>query len=422
MKKSYDTSIKHYIRLGLFDNLPDELRSNIPTSNYYRWKNEPEDKYLVCEVAQYINQEIDLIKRVGNSSLTKKTLEAYFHLVDTFHSVCDSVKGIKTVIAQNKEVVVNAIEKVKAYISVDNALKVFGISRATFQNYKTLVLNSCDSSYFKWCVRHYPQQLLKSEIAQIKKYLTLDTYKYWSKSSVYIQAVRDKAVSCSLATWYKYSRLLGFGKRVFTKPKNKKALVTLAPNEMWCADITVFKTADQVKHYIHVLMDHFSKKILAYKIHSSVSAGVIVQLLQSSFKTYKPNKPVSFLSDGGSENVNTFVQELLAIQNPSIQQLIALKDIPFSNSKIEMLHKVLKYQFLFPLDIQNGNHLEKVLVESVSIYNSVKPQWSLAGNTPDESYFGNPLNFSQFTMHFNEQKQVRIKQNQQNYCKVCLKN
>jgi hypothetical protein len=43
---SWDTNVKHYIRNGLFDNLPNTIKTQIPKTNKHRWKNETDHKYI----------------------------------------------------------------------------------------------------------------------------------------------------------------------------------------------------------------------------------------------------------------------------------------------------------------------------------------------------------------------------------------
>lgn len=95
-RKSWDTNVKHYYRLGLEDNLPAALLELVPNSNKSRWKSESESKYTGCEVAKFINQELELIKRINQSSKIKKINESYFKLVDVFHEVISKCKGIWT--------------------------------------------------------------------------------------------------------------------------------------------------------------------------------------------------------------------------------------------------------------------------------------------------------------------------------------
>ena len=75
-----------------------------------------------------------------------------------------------------KKIIVNVIKRVKDIISVETALKVFNISRGTYHNYRSLVINKCDASYSLWCVKQYPHQLLKKEIFQIKTYMENEDY------------------------------------------------------------------------------------------------------------------------------------------------------------------------------------------------------------------------------------------------------
>lgn len=304
MRISWDTNVKHYVRSGLYHNLPSDIINQIPSSNLSRWKNESEDKYLGSEATKYINQDIELYKKIGQSSNIKKMNEGYFKLVDVLHEILHNVKGFKQKIADNKDFIVNTIENIKEIIPIENAIKIFNISRSTYQNYKTLVINKCDASYFLWCVKKYPHQLLKKEILVIKDYMADEKYRYWSKSSVYLKAIRDEKLYCCLSTFYKYCRLLGFKeKRKRQKSDDYAPVKTTHPNELWCADVTIFKTADGVKHYIHFLMDHYSRMILGYTVEKSSNGQAIKRLLQNAYMKFKPQN-VTFLTDGATENVN----------------------------------------------------------------------------------------------------------------------
>jgi hypothetical protein len=70
---SWDTNVKHYIRNGLYNNLPNTIKTQIPKTNKHRWKNESPDKYIGCEVANFIKEELELIKRTGESRNAKKS-------------------------------------------------------------------------------------------------------------------------------------------------------------------------------------------------------------------------------------------------------------------------------------------------------------------------------------------------------------
>ena len=417
---SWDTNIKHYIRNGLYGNLPNAIKSKIPKSNKHRWEREEDNKYTGCEIASFIKEELELIKRIGASSNSKKVIEAYFKLSDTYHEILSGVKGVMKQVALQKEKIVNVIEIAKEFVPVESALKVFNISRATYHNYKTLVINKCDVSYFLWCVKQYPHQLLKKEIFQIKNYMENVAYLHWSKSSVYLLALRNKEISFCLTTFYKYSKLLGYSKSRHLQPKIKySSLTSYKPNEIWCADVTILKTADGKKHYIHFLMDHYSKMILGYSVENSSSPKAIKTLLHEAHLKHKSKDPITLVTDGGVENVNTTVKDFLETTDQDIKHLIAQKDIPFSNSRIEAFNKIIKHQFLLPLYLENRKQLINALAEDISTYNTIRPQLSLQGNTPEETFEGKPMDMNHYKTHFESQKILRITQNQQNRCKGC---
>ncbi|CAM1371643.1 conserved hypothetical protein [Tenacibaculum litopenaei] len=316
--------------------------------------------------------------------------------------------------------IVNTIESVKDSIPISKALKIFNISRSTFKNYKAIVIHKCNASYFKWCVKRFSNQLLPTEVETIKQYMTNEDYKFWSKSSIYLKAIRDEKLQCCLSTFYKYCRLLGFNNR----PRKRKAddydpVKTSRPNELWCADVTIFKTTDTIKHHIHFLIDHFSKYIIGYKICSSSSSIAIKELLDNAYQLHKPNK-LQFLTDGGSENVNTTVSNFINSPEIPIEHIIAQKDVVFSNSMIEALNKEIKHQFLFPKTIDNENQFREILEQSVEVYNNIRPQMNLGGNTPIETFNGMTIDISKYTQNFNEHKALRRQLNKQNICKVCL--
>jgi putative transposase len=103
------------------------------------------------------------------------------------------------------------------------------------------------------------------------------------------------------------------------------------------------------------------------------------------------------LTDGGPENVNHTVQDFINLPDINILQLIAQKDIKFSNSQIEAFNKVLKHQFLHPKEIANREEFQEILENDIRIYNTKRPQGSLKGSTPDETYHSIELNYAQIS-------------------------
>jgi len=62
---SWDTNIKHYVHNGLFDNLSNIIKTQIPKTNRYCWTHEADSKYMGSEVANFIKVELELMKQTG---------------------------------------------------------------------------------------------------------------------------------------------------------------------------------------------------------------------------------------------------------------------------------------------------------------------------------------------------------------------
>ncbi len=85
--------------------------------------------------------------------------------------------------------------------------------------------------------------------------------------------------------------------------------------------------------------------------------------------------------DGGTENNNKSVEILL--EKYPVDKLVALKDILKSNSMIESLNKLIKYNHLYPRNIHDQEELEKIMRKIVvPDYKDKRPNGQLFGLTP----------------------------------------
>lgn len=150
------------------------------------------------------------------------------------------------------------------------------------------------------------------------------------KIECFFLAIRNNDIAFCLSTWYKYCYLLGYKSNRHLQLKIKyDSLKSSYPNHIWCADVTIIRTLDGFKYYLHFLMDHYSKMILGYKIETSPQPKAIKELLQVTYQKYKSKNEIQFITDGGSENVNTTVSNFIESINPSIIHLIAQKTFLF---------------------------------------------------------------------------------------------
>jgi putative transposase len=150
------------------------------------------------------------------------------------------------------------------------------------------------------------------------------------------------------------------------------------------ADVTVFQTADNKKNYIHLIQDNFSRFIPQWAVRTSCTAQTTFENLNSVYEKYLHPAGIEdcfFISDDGSENYGPVKGFIESSKYPSIQHLIAQRDIEFSNSMIEAANKQLKYRFLYHHHIADDDALVKYVEQSVNDYNN-RPHHVLHGLTP----------------------------------------
>lgn len=197
-------------------------------------------------------------------------------------------------------------------------------------------------------------------------------------------------LSASIESWYKYAKLLGISKKPPRCLKKRKIGIRAStPNEIWHADVSVFRTADHVKAYLYFIVDNFSRSILSWRVSLKLCAPTRLETIKEAYFKYIHNtgKDVSLMVDGGSENNNSEVDGFIN-SVVSIKKIIAQQDIHFSNSMVEAVNKIVKYRSLFLKDITNFEALQKHLKSFVPVYNQVRPHISLKGLTPAEVLSG----------------------------------
>src|SRR5262245_26402271 len=164
------------------------------------------------------------------------------------------------------------------------------------------------------CPRTSPHRLRPSEVEAIGDMVTSPDYRHVPTGTLAVLAQRLGRVSASPSTWYRLVRKYRWRRpRVRVRPaKPKVGLRTTGPDETWHIDTTVIRLVDGTRAYLHAVIDHFSRRILAWRVADTFAPGnsVAVLLEASRGATRSANAPV-VLADAGVGNVNAQVDELI---------------------------------------------------------------------------------------------------------------
>ena len=183
-------------------------------------------------------------------------------------------------------------------------------------------------------------------------------------------------------------------------------------------DVTVFRTADNQKSYIHIIQDNFSRTILQWVVRKTCLAQSTFELLENVHEEYLQCAGIEncqLISDDGSENYGPVSSFIANSKSPAIQHLIAQRDIEFSNSMIEAANKKLKYNFLYHHHIANYDELVNYVELSVNDFNN-RPLHVLYGLTPLEVLHGQTPGPDKYATQIQQSKANRLKENKKIKC------
>jgi putative transposase len=162
--------------------------------------------------------------------------------------------------------------------------------------------------------------------------------------------------------------------------------------------------------------------ILGFAVSNKLSFQVVKEAIQNAIKTINllPGEKESYsVADGGSENNNMNISLFLSkLGDIKLTQLTALKDIIFSNSPVEAIHRIMKGRYLRTRKFESIEKLQTFLEWAVEDYNFVRPHYKHSPKTPGEMYFGTKLKFDPLK-RLKKASAKRLKNNKSTSCAKC---
>ncbi|MBC7426724.1 MAG: hypothetical protein H7321_09335 [Bacteroidia bacterium] len=202
IRLSYDTSLKHLIRLGLCDAVPIVLFKTIPSSNLHRWRNEQADKYSGCELNEIASEKMEMLQQFAKHQKAQAIFVSYLRLISAFRRIAKESAEIKKMLFSYREQVCDAVQRVSGSMDLKKAGRFFGISSSTLYNWMLEAKVKCSFSYFQFCSIKRPNQLTKTEVLTIKSLLEDERFKHWPVSSIAHYAANNNLVNAGLNTFY----------------------------------------------------------------------------------------------------------------------------------------------------------------------------------------------------------------------------
>jgi transposase InsO family protein len=195
----------------------------------------------------------------------------------------------------------------------------------------------------------------------------------------------------TLFSYLRAQHLLVWPKKNYTKTTNSKHWLKKHPNllaernlsrpeEVFVSDITYIKSRERT-HYLSLVTDAFSRKIMGYHLSDDLSAENVVKALKMAAKNRMSDQPLIHHSDRGLQYASAIYQNELRRHNitPSMTDGYDC----YQNALAERINGILKQEFLSE-KCNTGSELELLIRQSIDTYNRKRPHLSLQMKTPDE--------------------------------------
>lgn len=210
--------------------------------------------------------------------------------------------------------------------------------------------------------------LLKPEFEDLGIKIGRDSFfKYLARENMLIKPKKNYTKTTNSNHWLKkYPNLL-------------KEEIIQEPEQVFVSDITYIKSREKT-HYLSLVTDAFSRKIMGYKLSDDMNAENVAKALKMAIKHKKTNHKTIHHSDRGLQYCSTIYQRMLKTNNitPSMTDGYDC----YQNALAERMNGILKQEFLIEI-CKNFKELEKLIEESVFTYNNDRPHLSLNMKTPN---------------------------------------
>jgi transposase InsO family protein len=179
----------------------------------------------------------------------------------------------------------------------------------------------------------------------------------------------------------------------YTKTTHSKHWMRKHPNLMenqavnraeqaFVSDITYVET-DEGVHYLSLVTDAYSRKIMGHEVSSDMRAESVVKALRQATRQRKTHQSLLHHSDRGLQYCSAIYQKEL--KRHGITPSMTDGYDCYQNALAERVNGILKQEFLL-WRCRTLKELKSLVEESVDIYNRLRPHLSLGMRTPEEMH------------------------------------
>jgi len=159
------------------------------------------------------------------------------------------------------------------------------------------------------------------------------------------------------------------------------------PNALWMMDALSFRVHEQ-RLYLHLIIDDFSRFIVAHAVSEEITAEEAVATLQTAIA--KHGKPERMLTDRGGQFVS--VRGLTAfgrfLQAELVDHSVSRAYHPQTLGKVESVNRAIQKELLYLHELRNAEEARAKVSAWVEHFNFRRAHLGIDGLVPADRYFG----------------------------------
>ena len=346
----------------------------IPRSTLYRWiKSFPTDS--AGKPLKFSYQEYTLLQRK----------------VEKLQNVITILKSADCLVSAPLKERLYALEPFYGKYGVHTICEALDVDRGTFYNH--MLRSKRENAWFEKRREEYCQLIrdVFDEYQQVlgaEKIQTILVQRGHQVSKEYVSRLMSEMGLRSVRMTAKKEYLK------LREPERKKNLlqqqfIADQPNQRWVSDVSCFKLKD---HYLYVCMiiDLFSRKVIAYKISKKNSTQLITATFKMAYEERNPPTGLIFHSDRGAQYTSHRFQQLL--HEHKVQQSFSRPGEPYDNAVAESFFASLKKEELYRRNITSDRAFQASVASYIEFYNTKRPHRTLKNLTPcqmEENFYKN---------------------------------
>ena len=168
---------------------------------------------------------------------------------------------------------------------------------------------------------------------------------------------------------------------IYRRNRDHQDFTRTAPNQLWVSDVT-YARVNADFYAICVIIDIFSRKVLAHKISRQNNTTLVLAAFQDAFEKRGNPQNLMFHSDQGLQYTAYRFRKYLRDHN--VKQSFSNPGTPYDNAVAESFFSIMKREELSHNYYHSEEELSATVAEYIDFFNRQRPHHKMGDLTPDE--------------------------------------